>query len=230
MSIETVLEKLEEEDRGIVLAAIEAEKNRGIEASRSKGKDVNKFMTEANKLKDAMRVLGIDPANGIDEQIAEFKTRLDKAGNATEGGSAELKELQRQFKAMSQKLESTEKEKEDARRKYTNSKLSEALSKEFGDTIYGVDLAIKDLLTSGKVKLRDDDSIAFVNGEEEIDVAAGVESFRKARPDLVKNNQRVGGASAPQGAKQSKTITAQQYETMTVRQRAEFFGAGGEVK
>ena len=227
MELNEILEKLEEDERAIVTAAIEAEKTRGIEASRKKGQDVNKFMSEANKLKDTLRALNIDPAGNVEEQIENFKNRLDKMSKESEGGDTIAKGLQKQIAEITKKLEASAKTEEEARRKYTSAKISESLSKAFGDSIYGVDLAVKDLLSSGRVKLRDDESIVFVNGNDELDLSEGVETFKKSRPDLVKNNQRPGGASAPHGTKTNKTMPLSEFNKLSGKQRSEFVRSGG---
>jgi hypothetical protein len=228
-TIEEIIEALGEEDGAVVTDAINAEKQRGIDASRKKGDDVKKFMTLANKLRDSLRSFDIDPDGDIDAQIAAVKDKATASRSQADAGNEQINSLKKEMAKILQKLEAAEVEKTAAHRKYQTSKISESLSKAFGDSIYGVDLAIEGLISKGAVKMSDDDKVIFVNGDEELDIEAGVEAYKKARPDLVKNSQRPGPGSAPQKNKNSKTITAQQYDAMTVKQRAEFFAAGGEM-
>ena len=231
MEINEVLEKLGEDERAFVLehydAKIKSEKILGIEAARKKGQDVNGFRSQVEKLNGTLKAVGIDPAGNLEEQIENFKNRLDKMSRESEGGDSIAKGLQKQIAEITKKLEASAKTEEEARRKYTSAKISESLSKAFGDSIYGVDLAVKDLLSSGRVKLRDDESVVFVNGNDELDLSEGVETFKKSRPDLVKNNQRPGGASAPHGTKQNKTMPLIEFNKLSGKQRSEFVRSGG---
>jgi DNA repair exonuclease SbcCD ATPase subunit len=229
MELTEILDEIGEEKAAIINAAIEAEKNRGIEASRKKGEDVKKFMTVSNKLKDSLRALNIDPDGNLEEQISEARTRIEKLSKESEGGNDQVKSLQKQMADILKKLEASEKEKETVNRKLTTTKLSESLSKAFGDSIYGVDLAVKDLITSGVVKLSDGDKVVFLDGDNEIDLDEGVNSFKKKRPDLVKNTQKSGGGSSPQQGKGVKVISQSEYDSMNVAQRAAFFASGGSI-
>ena len=48
-------------DADVVKEALEAEKQHGIEESRKKGQDVKKFMTQANRYKDLLKTIELDP-------------------------------------------------------------------------------------------------------------------------------------------------------------------------
>jgi hypothetical protein len=230
MELSEILSEIGEEKAAVVNAAIEAEKNRGIEAARKKGQDVNKFMSETNKHKDRFRAIGLDPDGDLDAQLVTIKERLEKATNSKGEDDPAVKKLERQLAAIVAKLEATEKEKAEATQKYTKTRLSESLRKAFGDQINGVGLAVDNLIYGGKVKLSENDEVVFVNGSDELTIEEGVAAFKKQYPELVKNTQNPGGGSAPQGKPNSKSITISQYEAMSVKDRATFFAGGGEIR
>lgn len=230
MTLEDIVKELGDDKSKIIFGAIDAEKQRGIEASRKKGEEVKKFMTEANKLRDSLRALEIDPDANIDEQIDDFKRRVEKLSKEGEGSEANIKNMQRQLAQISQQLEGEKKEREAAQRKYVNSKISESLTRAFGDTVYGVDLVVKGLMSDGKVKMADGEKIVFVDGESELDLESGVKLFLEQRKDLAKNTQRPGSGSAPSAEKQTSTITKAQLQTMSVKEKAAFFEKNKDAK
>lgn len=230
MELSEILSEIGEEKAAVVSAAIEAEKNRAISATREKAKDVRGFMAETLKYKDHFRAIGLDPDGDLDAQLASIKERLDKAATAKGEDDPAVKKLEKQLTAIMAKLEVAEKEKSEATQKYTKTRLSETLRKAFGDQINGVGLAVDNLIYGGKVKLSASDDVVFVNGEDELTIDEGIAAFKKAYPELVKNTQTPGGGSAPQGRPNGKTITGSQYEAMSVRDRAKFFESGGELR
>jgi predicted RNase H-like nuclease (RuvC/YqgF family) len=229
MTLEEILAEVGEEKAGVIKAAIDAEKARGIDASRKKGDEVKRFMTEANKLKDALKALDVDPESDMDTQLESLKQKIAVA-KAGGGSNEEVKALQRSLKTLETKFAETERKEAETRKKYESAKLTEALTKAFGDTLIGVDQVVENLILKGKAKLIDENSVVFVDGETETELSAGVEAFKKSRPDLVKINGKPGsGGTPPSGAPGQKKITTAQFETMSVKERAAFFADGGTV-
>jgi hypothetical protein len=194
MDLQEVLSKVGDDGAAVINAAIEAERNKGVAESRRKGEEVKKHLTEANRLKDALRdTLGIEYSPDIDltEALASVKAGSSKGKSSTDDKLArEVERLRKQF-------EEKEKSEQSLRQQLTNKKLSDVLSQKMRDQFHGADLIVKDFISSGRVKLLDDETVIGIDGDEEVDVDKLIETYRKARPDLVKNTQTGGSGSHP---------------------------------
>jgi len=230
-ALEEIVAALGEEDGAVVTAAIEAEKSRGIEASRKKGAEISKHMTTANRLKDAMRELELDPDSDVSPQVSALKAKIAKAAETGASASDMERRFQKQIDDLKKVVDDERKEKEAARQQLTNATLKEQLSKAFGDSVIGVDDTIELMILKGKAKLNESGSPVFVDGDGEVDLIAGVEAFKKANPSRVKNTAHPGGGSTPgtSGKPNGKKLSRAQFDTMSVKERAAYFVANPEA-
>jgi hypothetical protein len=226
-TLEEIIAEVGEEKAAVIHAAIEAEKTRGIESSRKKGGEVTKWMTEANRLKDTIRELEIDPASDLAPQIATLKAKIDKAAASGDTQSAMERKFQQQIDAINKSLEAERKEKVEAQTRLSHATIKEQLSKAFGDSVIGAEDTIELMILKGNAKLNDAGKPVIVDNDVEVDLTAGVEAFKKANPSRVKNTARAGGGSSggSGGSQGGKVLTMSQFETMSVKDRAAFFAA-----
>jgi hypothetical protein len=130
---------------------------------------------------------------------------------------------------MKTRLDQETKEKESAKQKYTNAKLSEILSRETADAIIGHDVVSQNWILQGKVRLNDDDKPVFIDGDNEIDIKTGIENFKKSRPDLVKNKQSAGTGGTSGKNVSAKTMNEKEWLTLEPKARANFINSGGNL-
>ncbi|MCX6224235.1 MAG: hypothetical protein NTV01_05715, partial [Bacteroidia bacterium] len=195
MSIQDIAAKysISEEDVAVVNSLIESERNKGIEASRKKSKEVLDKMTALNKLRDTLKELGMNPDDDLEVQTASFKEKLSKSGTSSD--NSEIEKVMREVSGLKKRLEEKEKIEVELSGKLRNKTITEILSQAMGDNFHAKDLTIKDFIREGKVKLTDDNNVVFLDGNEEIELPKGIDAFKKARPDLVKNIQSGGSGS-----------------------------------
>jgi hypothetical protein len=212
MDLATLLAKLNAEEKAVVENAIAEEKNRGIEAARKKSDEVKRWMTEANSMKDALREIGLDVDSDIGEQLRGItekatgkpKTELEK----------QVVTLTKQIQQLTQKATESEKKAMESVERYRNTKLSQELSKAFGEKIHASDYVINGLIREGKVTINELDEIVFKNGESEIDFKSGVDQFMKSNTHIVKNTQAPGAGSAGGAGGSAKSMTRAEFDKL----------------
>jgi len=218
-------------------ALVQAEKDRGISESRKKNKEAVEAKTAFGQLKDYLKNLGVDPEGDLEAQAAAIKEKVSKAEQTPVKDDA-MESFKRETKNMIDGLKKTIEEKEraakEAETKFRNSKTSEILSKHMADTFIGHDLIIEKFIRDGKVKLADDNTtVLFVEGDEELDLAKGLESFKKTRSDLVRNVQAAGSGGSGGGRvdyKKAKEISESQFNGLSLDEQKNFRLNGGKVK
>lgn len=167
---------------------------------------LNKANNEAKGLrtraKTLAETLGVDmDAEDYDDQLAGVKSSLEamKAGGAKpDEVGKKLAELEKQLKAMTAESEANKKAAEEATAKRAasvrRSALVEALTK--AGAIKPAELA---RLLEDRVKVMDNDTVVYLDGEAEIDVVAGATKYLEANPEFKANTGRPGAGSAPGG-------------------------------
>jgi hypothetical protein len=207
MDLQEILTEIGEEKAAIVNAAIASEQKKGIDASKKKGAENTKLISEIAKMKDAIKeVVGIDdfgddPVETIKEKISALKTAKptvtndDAIKNLEASFKKQLVEMKNSFNTQ---LENEKKEAEIAKAKYRNSKITEKLSKEMANKIKGHDIQIENWILKNKVRLDENDNVVFIGDSEDetIDSKKYLETFAKERSDLVISQQIPGGGSA----------------------------------
>jgi hypothetical protein len=241
MSLQDIITKYKISDDEVteINGLIQAEKDKGISESKKKNKEVLEVKTELNKIRDMLRGnLDLDPDGDLEEQAKVLKEKLEKSTAKAEAGSlAELEDrLKKDFdkrlkesEAKAQKQIDTEKaEKEAVASKFRNSKISQILKKAMGDQFIGSDLAIKDFIRENKVKLTDDETVIFVDGDDEVELAKGLEKFKKDNPDLVRNTQSPGsgGGSKSTVDVKNKKIAEAEWLQKEPKERARLMADG----
>ena len=227
MGLQELLAELGEEKAAVVNAAIEAERTKGITESRRKGEEVKKHITQVARYKDALRdTFGIDeiPDDADLKEILAERAKPAKKADSDEKWKREIDKLRKQF-------EDKERSEQALRQQLNGKKIADRLSSIMKDTFHGSDLIIKDFISSGRVKLTDDENVVWIDGESEIEVEKGVEAFRKSRPDLVKNVQKAGGGSYPTKTenRNQNVMTNSAFNAMHGKDRAKFIADGGKV-
>lgn len=189
---------------------IDVEKKKGI-AEKNK---VNKEAEGLRKYKTTfIDTFGFNPDEDDLETFA--KDLSDVLKSVKDGGdpdkvklSPEFKEMQKQLNKLTKEFSKTKEElaaernnAAELRKKSHNgiirSKLVDAFKSENGESkIYATDIVVDNMISSGMVKLDDDEkTVVFVDGESSIDLEDGVKGFLEKRKDLIRNNQSGGSGS-----------------------------------
>ena len=196
-----------------IRSAVENEKQTGITLKRKANSEAQNLRRWKTKLEE-LGYDGDDP-----EAIAEWLKQ--KAPPVKEGEpNPEIEKLRREFKkaqdALAEKTAEASKVKATSDSRAIKAKLTEALR----DKVYGHDLLADTLISSGRVKLADDESVVFVNGEDELDFEKGVKRLLESRPDLLKNTQTPGAKSGNRSTSAAPRYTMDQLKTMSAEQIA----------
>jgi hypothetical protein len=218
--------KIPQEGQDFVNGLIQAEKDKAITETGKKGKELKAMVTERNKLRDLIRGnFNIDPeSEDLESNLSELKEKLQKAGN--EAIEKLNKSWEKKFSDLTKTLEAKDAEKLALETKLDNSKITDILGKAMGDKFNGKSLAIRDLIRDKKVKLTEDkNDVVFVNGDEELELAKGLDKFAKDNQDLVRNIQNPGsggGSKIITNSKGEKTMTYEDWLAMPPKERATF--------
>ena len=229
MDLTEVLKDLPEETQGAILElhkqAVESERNHGISASRKKGEEVKKYMTEINRIRDIANEHEIDISDDdLPKAIAEKLKTFKAASVDKDEYASKLSRLEKQIAEISQREQA-------AQQKVNTLKLTDALSQAMGDFFHAKDYVIKNMIASGEVKIDENGSIVFLDGDDELDLQKGIESLKKKRPDLVKNISTPGGGSSRgrNNSTDTKTISLTDFNKLPPADMAKFMASGGKV-
>jgi hypothetical protein len=221
MDFQEVVSSLTEDQKGAVLAAIEAEKTRGIEAANKKGAENAKLRRENEGFKSAIKNTFEFDVTSVDELpdvLSKFKTKTVNTSEYVPVKDFEL--LKKQIADRVARIEQ-------GNRELRNSKTAEKLNKVIGDQFHASDYLIKDLIAGEKVRLTESGDVVFVDGEDEVDITKGIERLKKNRPDLVKNLSKPGSGGAGGGKdKGSKTISLEEFNNLPGIERAKLMADG----
>ena len=222
MDLNEVVGSLTDDQKGIVLAAIEAEKSRGIEAANKKGAENAKLRRENEGFKSAIKntfEFDVSSVDDLPDALSKFKTKSVNTSEYVPVKDFEM--LKKQIADRDAKIEASNRE-------LRNSKTAEKLSKVIGDTFHASDYLIKDLIAQERVRLTDSGDVVFVDGEDEIEAAKGIEKLKKSRPDLVKNISKAGsgGAGGTKDKKNEKTMALEDFNNLQGKERARLMAEG----
>lgn len=215
MDLNEVVNALPEDQRGVVLSAIEAEKQRGIEETRKKGSEAAKLRNELNKYRDSIKntfEVDVSSVDELPEILGKFKTQtVDKSEYVPV----------KDFEMLKKQIAERDRQVEEANANLRNSKIAERLNKVLTDSFHAGDYLVKDLIAQNKVRLTSDNEVVFLDGDEELDITKGIEKLKKMRPDLVKNTTKPGSGSAggDKNKKDSKISYAEFEKLNPVQQR-----------
>ena len=225
MDLTEIVGKLPEDEKGIVLAAIEAEKNRGIEAANKKGAENAKLRRENEGFKSAIKNTFEFDVTSVDE-LPDALSKYKKTATVNTNdyvSKADFELVRKQVADRDAKLETAE-------RQMRNSKTAEKLGQILGDGFHAKDLLIKGMIDAGQVRLTESGDVVFIEGDDEVEAVKGVESLKKKRPDLVKNTSKPGsgGAGGSKDKKNDGKIDYEQFEKLDpIAQRDYMIKYGG---
>jgi hypothetical protein len=225
-TLDEVLKELSEEKADVIRTAIEAERQKGISESQKKSGEIKKRMTNENVLRDYYKELGVDPDADMAEQIAILKSKLSAA---SKGENEKISQLEKAIATLTKKNAEAEQLAEQRRIKFSNAKITEVLTKKIGEKIYASEYVIPNLISSGSVKLTDDEqSVVFINNGLPVELDSGIDGFLKANPGIVRNTQRPGSGGAPgSGDPGKKQMIQSEWEKLEPKARAEYIKSGG---
>jgi hypothetical protein len=196
MTLQELLVEIGEEKAALVKEAIEAEQLKGIAKAKENNGKLSKATTELIRLKGIVENVGLDLDGDTDQQIEDLKTRLTAAAGKKKGEpDPEVAKLGKELASLKKLLADKDAEATEAKQKLTSAKLTERLTKALADKVVAHDYVIKDLIRNGQVKLGDNDSVVWLEGEDETDFDKGVEKFVKSNPALLKNTQKPGSGA-----------------------------------
>jgi hypothetical protein len=224
--IEEVLAKLGEEDRVVIKTAIESEKTKGIESYKKAKEEANRLLSKFKPLEDSLIDNGFDLSIPLAEQLQKIK-------GASSNSSEELENLKREQRKTAKEILDLRTENERAKeikRKFDNTKITSELDKAFGDKLIVKDPIIENLIIKGKVKLKDDDSVVFIDGDDELELQMGIDKFIASNPSIVKATQNQGsGEKDNKTEKKQKQMARSDFEKLLPSEKLDFFKAGGAL-
>jgi hypothetical protein len=230
MAIEDVLKNLKPEEARQIQdwhdADVGIEKEHGISEYKKRSSEVNKYLGENRKLKDFLKSkLEYDPDGDLERQYAEAEEEL----NRTEKPGTKKTDLEQAVKKLEQKIVAISAEKDAAEKKIKVNKITQLLSDGMKD-IPSAQYVIKDFIGSGKVDLDEaGENVLFNEADEKIEMAKGLEQFRKANAHLVVINQQPGAGSnaGSRNTLGSKQMHYDEWMKLNAIQRAAFITGGG---
>lgn len=222
MTFEEVLSQLSDDQKSVIVAAVEAEKTRGIEASRKKGADVNAWMTKANKRADIIKRFDLDPdADDLEAQVEAITSKLRAGSPATT--APEIDALKRQISALTLKSEQAEKR---ALEKTRQSAKSQAVSFLKGKIVAESEI-VDALFARGILDIADDGETVFKQGDTILPFTDGIGQYLKENPHLVLNSQKPGSEGNPgaTGTAQ-KTMRRSVFEALNPQEKSAAMRSG----
>lgn len=179
------------------LSQLDAEKQRGISEVQRRNKEAENL----RRFKMGFEALGYDGNTDINEFVSGLRQTTEEVSQK----SVTVQDLQKQLQKLSTDFKSVQSEllnerqvaqelKGKAKRETIKASLIDALK----DKVYGHDFLTNDLINSGRVDLTEDNKIVFLNEDKsQVGFEDGISKLLESRPDIVKNNQRPGGAAQP---------------------------------
>lgn len=217
-----------DEDRGVVAAAIEAEKQKGITETRKKGDEFKTLLTKHNVLKDALKSVDIDPDDADITDISEaLKAKTKPDGKPVQEWKKDIVKLQAQVNSITSQL-TAEKEKSTNLIRSTATSKASALLK---NKVYAHEEIAKTLLAEGKIAVSDDgQTIIFKGDAGDIELEKGISEYIKFRSDIAIPEIKGGsGSSGGQGTGGIKTMSKDAWVQLEPKARAEYMAAGGTL-
>jgi hypothetical protein len=220
MALEEILKELGEEKAAVIAGAIEAEKQAGISAAHAKSSEIKKWMTEANRLRDEKRALGLEPDADLSEFVSSLKAepKQKPISDAERKLNATLKEID-EYKTRLQK------EQEKNARAAIYSEATKHL-----ESVPARDYVIKAWIADGKVKVDESGRVLMVEGDTDIPLDKAVDVFIKNNPHLVSSGQRPGSGSAGSTSMAGKKVMrVETFDGLTQKEKAAYMADGGKI-
>jgi hypothetical protein len=212
MTIEEILKSLEgyekkDEVKGLIEKLIE---NTGKESSKKANGEAKNLRERLKKLLGALDLDETD--DDLDEKIEELKT-LKKP--ETKDKLSDYEKLSKEVGVMKREREAEKADKAKLTEKVHSGLKKSSLIKALTEK-NAIDPELIAEVLSGKLKVKEDDSVVFLDGENEVDVAKGVEGFLETKKHLIKNSQSPGAGSSSGGQDGTQTPSVEQLKAMNV--------------
>lgn len=144
--------------------------------------------------------------DAIETVIEEAKKKLETPPKDGDDSAAELTKLKRDFAKLERELkrEQTKAETldqsltEERTKRHTSMKMQALQSELLKSNIKKPELLQKLFLND--IKVNDDDSLSFINGDEELTIAEAIQAWAKDNPEFVDCNQKPGAGGQGGGA------------------------------
>jgi len=217
-SLEDAIKVLEGQENGsdlvgVVNSAIEAERNKGLEArtkANNEAKNLRDRLKATEPLSKALGVLGFDP-EADDADPLEFadtiQATIDKAkkGELPDGYDItkhpDYRKLQRDAQKAAEQLNEVTTERDGLLTERNRGKIRNALNKALRDengneVLYATGAVIDNLILTNRVGLSECGEVVFASNDgEEIDFDTGLRAVLDENKSALRNPQRPGGGS-----------------------------------
>jgi hypothetical protein len=196
-----------------------AEKNKGIEISRSKNHEAQNLRA----YKKALEKLGFDPVEGVlDEFTDGIIAKMENDGVQETGKLSDLQKtiakLQKDFEKTQKEL-GTEREQKTALQQQNKIKTIESkLLPKLQDEFYGANFIVKALLADGSVDLDEAGEVVFKKGDQVLSLADGLKGISESNADARKNKQNGGAGSSASVQPNRPKFTLEQIKSMNPEQ------------
>jgi len=175
-----------------------------LNAKNDRKTHVQNLEAQNSRLLEAAKELGYDGTGEISGFISETKKAIETGRANTEkltGEQKRLQDLENQIKSVSANFAKSESERIALIEKANKSKVKDAVLPLLKGKIFSAELRAETIANSGKAKLSDDGKVLWVEGEEQMDLAKGVESYLSApeNKDDLRNSQQPGPGGKPGG-------------------------------
>lgn len=206
-----------------IYAALAATGENGSAMMLDLQNEIGTLRTEAANHRSAkqkvLSALGIQDGADVDAAVTGIKTTLETlkaSGKKPDEIGAQFATLSADVKRLSDELK-TEKEGRQAEKdkRINATKMNKALAAlQAGNAVNPETLSG---IIVPNIIVKDDDSMAYKEGEKEISIEEGIKAFLAANPWAVKNTQKPGSGSTPpaNGGGQVTKYTKQQIESMS---------------
>ena len=174
-----------------------------LKAAELSNSELQPFRETVNKITD---VFSITMGDDLEDQIAAIKAKIEAGENAGKSQTeleTKLSDLTKQLTKAQQQQQAVIAERDGALTKLAdvNTRRQAALRDQALLSALTANKAVRpneiSAMLASKVKIGDDDKLAFINdNEEEISVDEGIKAWLSTRPEFIQNDQRPGSGSA----------------------------------
>jgi hypothetical protein len=201
-------------------AAVDKEKQTGIDKYRQKDSEVKKLKV----FKSAIKKLGWDEESDVEDFSNTLQDTIEGKQNQE---NTELGKVQSQLKKLMRDFEKTQKElsveRENASKLQQQNKLKSienTLTPKLSETFYNAGFMIKGLIADGKADLDESGNVVLKNGDEVMDLDSGINWLKDTHADAVKNTQRSGSSSTSSSTGSGAKYSKQQLQAMSAEDAA----------
>lgn len=205
---------------------------------REKGKGMVKdVQSKLERVNSVLSQMGYDSTSvDLDSFALEIKSRLENAktnGKKLTTTEQKLQDLEGSIEQLKSALADSQTEANTFKTNYKNSKIMSILQPALSDKLYSADIHSKDIIREKMVALSNDEkSVVWVDGDNQVDFATGLQKYLDLHKSDLKNNQKPGSDSKPSQGDYNpdiKRLSKSAYDKLNPYDRAKFFKNGGEI-